>query len=458
LSLFEKYIPVNIKTSRERENIPENTAMRSSIQTEILRFSPTIDSFISLLPCCEEDLLPLLLPPVTRESYMKAVLKLATRNYEKTVDPHVQALMAAGDPLAAEHLEEEIFQLCIEINPQLSLEKVSLKFNSKKEKKIALKKSFSSEKLQGLQKFLLEGIFGQEEAIQAVCQNIRQASVGLSDPERPLASFLFAGPTGVGKTEMAKLLSYYLFPENPGMIRIDCSEYSLPHEVAKLTGAPPGYVGHESGGILSEKVSTQKEGVLLFDEIEKADPKVHYMLLQLLDEGHLTDSHGKFIDFRNFIVILTTNSGSEGIDSLKKSPGFHRLRESPSFQQIKSSAFEGIRENFAPEFLNRLDQTLVFNALTEKLVENIVRKFCRELVSRCNLQGIELKIKDEVIDFIAKKSSGPLGGRDVKRQINSILIQPLTDLILAEELKETRVVSEIKDGVLNFHCQACPTY
>ena len=251
-----------------------------------------------------------------------------------------------------------------------------------------------TERLKKLEVTLHKRVIGQEDAVSAVARAVKRGRVGLKDPSRPVGSFLFLGPTGVGKTELSKALAEALFGNDESMIRIDMSEYMEKHSVSKLIGSPPGYVGHEDGGQLSEKVRRHPYSVVLFDEIEKAHPDVFNILLQVLDDGHITDSQGRKVDFRNTVIIMTSNAGAQSIVDAKRL-GFNTVQdEKEDYKKMQSNVMDEVKRIFRPEFLNRIDEIIVFHALTESELEKIVGLLCQDLIQRAKEQlDITLKIK-----------------------------------------------------------------
>jgi len=305
---------------------------------------------------------------------------------------------------------------------------------------IPIDKMLSSEKtrLLSMEKVLSERVVGQEEAIAAVSDAIRRARAGVQDENKPLGSFLFLGPTGVGKTELARSLAWFLFDDPNALLRIDMSEYMDKHSTSKLIGAPPGYVGYEQGGLLSESVRRRPYQVILFDEAEKAHSEVFNLLLQILDAGRLTDSQGKIIDFKNTIVILTSNLGSE-------------LMLEKFIDQVKDEVMIQVRRFFKPEFLNRLDEILLFEPLKQEQIKQIaslqLEKFKTDLLNR---HQIHLNYDDKVIDFLAQKGFDPIyGARPLKRVIQKLLQDKVAKIILADEIgpKRTIELSLIKNEI-----------
>lgn len=293
-----------------------------------------------------------------------------------------------------------------------------------------------AERLRKLEKILHKRVIGQEEAVTAVSKAVRRGRVGLKDPNRPIGSFLFLGPTGVGKTEICKALAEAVFGDEQAMIRVDMSEYMEKHSVSKMIGSPPGYVGYEEGGQLSEKVRRNPYSVVLLDEIEKAHPDVFHILLQVLDDGHITDAHGHKVNFKNTIIIMTSNAGAQSIIEPKRL-GFASVEDSKQdYDRMKGGVMEEVRRIFKPEFLNRIDETIVFHALGKEHMKKIVTLMAKSLTERCKAQmGIELNIKDSVKTYIAQEAYDPkYGARPLRR-----MIQTRLEDRLAEEILEGRV-------------------
>ena len=305
--------------------------------------------------------------------------------------------------------------------------------------KIPVKKLTADEsaKLAKLEKTLHKRVIGQEEAVSAVAKAVRRGRVGLKDPNRPIGSFLFLGPTGVGKTEISKALAEAVFGNEQAMIRVDMSEYMEKHSVSKMVGSPPGYVGYDEGGQLSEKVRRNPYSVVLFDEIEKAHPDVFNILLQVLDDGHITDAQGRKVDFKNTIVIMTSNAGAQSIVSPKHLGFGSQDDEKQNYEYMKQGVMEEVRRIFKPEFLNRIDETIVFHALTKEDMKQIVTLLAKTLVERCRTQmEIELHIRDSVKAYIVETAYDPkYGARPLRRMIQSKIEDALAEEILAGRIK-----------------------
>lgn len=291
------------------------------------------------------------------------------------------------------------------------------------------------ERLKRLEDILHERVVGQEEAVEAVAKAIRRGRVGLKDPKRPIGSFLFLGPTGVGKTELSKALAEAVFGSEKDMIRVDMSEYMEKQSVSKMIGSPPGYVGYEEGGQLSEKVRQKPYSVLLFDEIEKAHPDVFNMLLQVLEDGHITDAHGRKVDFKNTIIIMTSNAGANRIISPKTLGFGQTMSEEDSHKKMKEGVMEEVKHIFKPEFINRVDEMIVFHTLNKKNIHDITAIMLRNFVKRVKEQmEMELQISDDVIDYVARKGfDKDYGARPIRRALQNEVEDILAEAVLAGE-------------------------
>ena len=293
-----------------------------------------------------------------------------------------------------------------------------------------------SERLMRLEATLHKRVIGQDEAVTAVSKAIRRGRVGLKDPKRPIGSFLFLGPTGVGKTELSKALAEAMFGTENSIIRMDMSEYMEKHSVSKLIGSPPGYVGYDEGGQLSEKVRRNPYSILLFDEIEKAHPDVFNILLQVLDDGHITDSQGRRIDFKNTVIIMTSNAGASNIVAPKKLGFFSEIDEKADYNRMKSSVMEEVKHIFKPEFLNRIDDIIVFHSLTQEHIRKIVAIMMNEICKRAKDQmGIELHASEGVLRMLSETGFDPVyGARPLRRAI-----QDKVEDLLAEEILRGKI-------------------
>ena len=300
-----------------------------------------------------------------------------------------------------------------------------------------------SERLLKLETVLHERVIGQNEAVTAVAKAIRRGRVGLKDPDRPIGSFLFLGPTGVGKTELSKALAEAMFGRENSMIRVDMSEYMEKHSVSKMIGSPPGYVGYDEGGQLSEKVRKNPYSVILFDEIEKAHPDVFNILLQVLDDGHITDAQGRKVSFKNTVIIMTSNAGAQNIISPKKLGFMSQADANADYNRMKDSVMEEVRLVFKPEFLNRIDEIIVFHSLGREEIRKIVEVMFKSIVKRCSEQmDINLKADDSFIDYIAEKGfDEKYGARPLRRALQTNVEDRLAEYLLEGKLNSTDTVT-----------------
>ncbi len=362
-----------------------------------------------------------------------------------------EAALKAGDIEKASELHRE------QKEAEKKLEQAKKRFNKKNEKKkvpvteedvadvismwtripVTRLNESESERLKKLDKTLEKRVIGQEEAIQALSKAVKRGRVGLKDPARPIGSFLFLGPTGVGKTELSKALAEALFGNEEDMIRVDMSEYMEKHSVSKMIGSPPGYVGHEDGGQLSEKVRRNPYSVILFDEIEKAHPDVFNILLQVLDDGHITDSQGRKVDFRNTVIIMTSNAGAKAIIEPKKLGFTQQEDQKADYKRMKANVMDEVKQLFRPEFLNRIDEIIVFHPLNEDNMKKIVGLMCKEVVQRAKEQlEIILVVRDSVKKHIVEIGSDKkYGARPLRRAVQSQLEDKLAEALLNGEIK-----------------------
>ena len=318
-------------------------------------------------------------------------------------------------------------------------------------KKLAEKES---ERLLKLESILHKRVIGQEEAVSAVAKAMRRGRVGLQDPNRPIGSFLFLGPTGVGKTELSKALAEAMFGSENALIRVDMSEYMEGHSVSKMIGSPPGYVGFDEGGQLSEKVRRNPYSVVLFDEIEKAHPDVFNILLQVLDDGHITDSKGRKVSFKNTILIMTSNAGAQRIVDPKNLGFSSHTDEKQDYEKMKSGVMEEVKKLFKPEFVNRIDEIMVFHPLNKENMKQIVTLLAKDLIGRCESQlGVHLTITSSLKEYIVEKYADyKMGARPLKRAIQTVIEDGLAEEILAGKIRQGDNVSAgIKNKKVVFH-------
>ena len=310
-----------------------------------------------------------------------------------------------------------------------------------------------SEKLLKLESVLHKRVIGQEEAVSAVARAMKRGRVGLQDPNRPIGSFLFLGPTGVGKTELSKALAEAMFGSENALIRVDMSEYMESHSVSKMIGSPPGYVGFEEGGQLSEKVRRNPYSVVLFDEIEKAHPDVFNMLLQVLDDGHITDSKGRKVSFKNTVLIMTSNAGAQRIIDPKNLGFASKKDEAADYSKMKSNVMEEVKRLFKPEFINRIDEIMVFHPLTEKDMKQIITLLSKNLCDRCRTQmEIELTFTNSLKEYLVNKYSDlKMGARPLKRAVQNVVEDELATAILEGRVKRGDTVQAgVKNEKITF--------
>ena len=309
------------------------------------------------------------------------------------------------------------------------------------------------EKLSRIEAELTGRVVGQEEAVQKVADAVKRSRAGIADPNRPIASFMFLGPTGVGKTELTKALAQFMFNDEKSLIRVDMSEYMEKHSVSKIIGAPPGYVGHEEGGALTELVRHRPYSVLLFDEVEKAHPEVFNILLQVLDNGQLTDAKGRKVNFRNTIIILTSNIGAQYIDRMEQL-GFATGggTDADNYRQAKERVQSSLKDYFRPEFLNRIDEIIIFNILSHEAIRTIVQIQVKEVVERLKEKEITLSLAPAVYEYLAKEGYNPhYGARPLRRLIQDKILTKVASAMVSRGLLSGGSVSvDVKDGEFVF--------
>ena len=297
------------------------------------------------------------------------------------------------------------------------------------------------EKLEKMEAELNKRVVGQNDAITRVADVIRRSRAGIGDPNRPIGSFIFLGPSGVGKTELTKALGQFMFNDDKAIIRVDMSEYMERHSISKLIGSPPGYVGYDEAGQLTESVRHRPYAVILFDEIEKAHPEVFNMLLSVIDEGRLTDGKGRVVNFKNTIIILTSNIGSQFVEKME-SIGFSNNSKKDDYSNMKEKVLEALKENFRPEFLNRLDETIVFDILSEKAIKEIVNLRIQVVKDRLTSKGINFEISEEALSYLAKEGYNPhYGARPLNRLIQNKILNPVASYIISNGVKKGDTVS-----------------
>lgn len=303
------------------------------------------------------------------------------------------------------------------------------------------------EKLGRIEKDLAKRVIGQDKAIAEIANAVKRSRVGIADPDRPIGSFIFLGPTGVGKTELTKALAEFMFNDEKALIRVDMSEFMEKHSISKLIGSPPGYVGHEEGGSFTEMVRHKPYSVILFDEIEKAHPEVFNILLQVLDNGRLTDAKGRTVNFKNTMIIMTSNIGSAYIDKMEKI-GFSNTNSAEDYEEAKSRVMTSLKDYFRPEFLNRLDSTIIFDILSNEVIRKIVSKQIDIISGRLKEKEILLNVSEEALDYLAKEGYDPhYGARPLKRLIQNKILNPVSTLMISRNLLRGGIIAvTIKDN------------
>jgi len=309
-----------------------------------------------------------------------------------------------------------------------------------------------ADKLNRMDEELGKRIVGQKDAVQKVADTIKRSRAGIADPNRPIGSFLFLGPTGVGKTELTKALAEFMFDDDKALIRVDMSEFMEKHSVSKLIGAPAGYVGYDEGGNLTEQIRHRPYSVVLFDEIEKAHPEVFNILLQVLDNGRLTDSKGRLVNFRNTVIILTSNIGARYIDKMEKIGFAFDHSEKASYEDAKGKVMEELKNHFRPEFLNRLDDIVIFDILSKESIAEIVKLQVDIVKERLAQKEIKLSLSGAVYDLLAKEGYSPqYGARPLKRLIQTKILTPIASLMISRGvMKGGSIAVDIKNGEFSF--------
>jgi ATP-dependent Clp protease ATP-binding subunit ClpB len=298
------------------------------------------------------------------------------------------------------------------------------------------------EKLTKMEEYLGARVIGQKEAIVKISDAIRRSRAGINDPQRPIGSFMFLGPTGVGKTELTKALASFMFNDEQALIKVDMSEYMEKHSISKLLGSPPGYVGHEESGQLTEAVRHRPYAVILFDEVEKAHPEVFNVLLQVLDEGKLTDSKGRVANFKNTIIVMTSNIGSQHIQKMEQMGFASDISGVTEYDKVKGRVMDSLKEFFKPEFINRLDEVLIFDILTKEEVKRIVELQLAIVSKRLLEKDIYMEVTDEAKEYIAEKSYDPhYGARPVKRFIQNSILNKVASLMLTRKFAKGGIAS-----------------
>lgn len=430
--------------------------MSATDENVVLKYCEILDEFIRVRATNEEDA-PRMLTGTdvsSRAAYHQLVVDLCVVEFNEQVLPLFQRHNKVYQP---EALVELLYQICIEVNPHLEIHSVTLPSGvvddngaepaapegeddpaAQEEERRALQK-----RVQNIDTSLAGSVVGQPRAVTSISQAVKKAAVGLKDPRKPVGVFLMVGPTGTGKTELAKSLTRQLYGNLSSLVRIDCSEYALPHEYAKLIGAPPGYIGHNDGGQLTEAVKTKKACVVLFDEIEKAHEKVHNLLLQLMDEGHLTDSKGEQVSFQRCIVLMTSNIGMDDIRRLQDRMGFDkRTRGEMDSDALNCTMNDAVRSTFKPEFINRIDEVIEFGSLSVDDCEAIAKLQLDEMAGYLERTGVRLRFTPALIRHLGKTGWSPeYGARELRRIIRDQVENPLTEHLINARFKRGDTIS-----------------
>ncbi|MFT6833481.1 MAG: ATP-dependent Clp protease ATP-binding subunit ClpC [Planctomycetota bacterium] len=416
-------------------------------ERSVYRYFDLADCFVQIVALEEAGLNLAERPGLGRAGYRKMVIEACMPEFRTDLDDRLDQLFP-DDPLMVEDL---LYQLCVEVNPALDIHEVRLTVDSSVRKETPttatqdaalLERDAALERLRmkarTLEAHLRRHIIGQDQAVTAVSRAIRSAAAGLGESHRPLASFLFTGRTGTGKTELARCLASHAFksPQHPGLVRIDCSEFGMAHEYSKLIGSPPGYIGHDDGGQLTDAVAEAPESVVLFDEIEKAHPKLHNLMLQILEEGALTDGKGRRVSFARTTVIMTSNCGADDVTSASRAVGFGGVptlgRATLGRATLQDITGQALAATFSPEFLGRIGETVLFDELGKKSVERIAGIKLSELQERASTRGMDVRFTASVASWIAERGFKPeSGARELRRVIQKELEPELSERLLS---------------------------
>jgi len=431
----------------------------------VFRYFDLADSFVQILISDAESMRLTDRPSLNRATYRRMVIETCMPEFRDDVENALETLFPE-DPLMVEDL---LYQLCVEVNPSFDIHEVQLLLDPSREMPAPEAMSDGAypgddyealltrlkKRSKSLERRLKAALIGQDRAVEALVRAVRKSAVGLGMDHRPLASFLFTGRTGTGKTQLARTLAEELFADprvrHNGLVRVDCSEFGLAHEYSKLIGSPPGYVGHEDGGQLTDAVVNNPQSIVLFDEIEKAHPRMHSLLLQIMEEGALTDGKGRRVSFEQCIVILTSNAGADDVSAATRSVGFDR-KLSLGRGTLESITTEALERQFSPEFLGRLDDVILFEELTPAAVESIAQNKLFELASRARSRGLRVAFTPAVARWVATRGYSPeYGARELRRVIQREIEPRLSQLLLDGTVTRDQLVrTRISGGEIAF--------
>ena len=425
----------------------------------VLKYCEALDEFVKIRTCADDDVKRVVEGAMAsnKAAYQREVVRSCVFEFNTGLEGRIERARHGGQDLV-----ELLYLLVVEVNPGLEIHQVAVPMTGDGAKAGggdgAHKKKDEEqlERLLVMDRELKHRVIGQDHAIDVVSRAVKKAGVGLRDPRRPVGAFLFVGHVGVGKTELAKAVTEYVYGSQARLIRVDCSEYALPHEYAKLIGAPPGYIGHNEGGYLTEAAKEMGEFVVLFDEIEKAHAKMHNILLQLLDEGTVTDSKGFKVSFKNALVLMTSNLGVREADQRRGAIGFDsEERALVPFEQMREEINEALKKCFRPEFLNRIDEVVVFNTLSKNESTRIADLMLQDLARIAERAGVTVKFSSEVKRHVVELGwRRECGARELKRTIKKHVETPLTDLMLERTIREGMSVKvRVKQHALIFETE-----